>query len=488
MITTPWSPPAPVTDRTTPELTETTTTAQGENISSPQHTMMDERTPLLMSPPSNEPDLRWMPLPSPAQITLGSPRTTMPPPKPVLGLLRMPSPTSTPRPPMPLQTSSPSPSSPIPGPQWMPPPVLLKCPLTPNQHLEPVGEEGQFDDTKEGVTGEPPSLPPCEQSLPPSPSPTPSPPPQSGQVTQMVWRILSEHQTSREDTLGTVLEPPEVPECPRNTGVNDADLPTAAGPRNPPKTPCSPDCQGQVELSSPAYIPLPQNIGQGTLIKCLFAPDVQPKRVDHLLPQSPGIQDPSLPYPVGQLDPRLRTTAAPRMVCPSSVPNLSTMARNASGPLPTLSLLPSTYVCLMTMDVDIPSSPSLERTPIQAALDKVSLPKRKTSFPLEQPIPDNLALPKPYSMPVPLPRMSPVTPVADAVPVVPVPSPVDSEGSLQLNSIPVAELMNAHLPEDASLMPIILSGPGLHGPGAVMKLLVSAPKTLRHQYGWSQNQ
>ncbi len=53
---------------------------------------------------------------------------------------------------------------------------------------------------------------------------------------------------------------------------------------------------------------------------------------------------------------------------------------------------------------------------------------------------------------------------------------MDSENSLPLNSIPVAELLNAHLPEDASLMPIILSGPGLNESGTTMKLLVSAPK------------
>ncbi len=79
-------------------------------------------------------------------------------------------------------------------------------------------------------------------------------------------------------------------------------------------------------------------------------------------------------------------------------------------------------------------------------------------------------------------------PVLDETPVVPAPSPMDSENSLPLNSIPVAELLNAHLPEDASLMLIILSRPGLNESGTAMKFLVSAPKPLRCHYGWSQNQ
>ncbi len=79
-------------------------------------------------------------------------------------------------------------------------------------------------------------------------------------------------------------------------------------------------------------------------------------------------------------------------------------------------------------------------------------------------------------------------PVLDEAPVVPAPSPMDSENSLPLNSIPVAELLNAHLPKDASLMPIILSRPGLNKSGMVMKLLMSAPKPPRRHYGWSRNQ
>ncbi len=79
-------------------------------------------------------------------------------------------------------------------------------------------------------------------------------------------------------------------------------------------------------------------------------------------------------------------------------------------------------------------------------------------------------------------------PVLDETPVELAPSPMDLENDLQLNSIPVAELLNAHLPEDASLMPIIISGPGLKESGTAMKLLVSAPKLPRRRNGRSQNQ
>ncbi len=65
---------------------------------------------------------------------------------------------------------------------------------------------------------------------------------------------------------------------------------------------------------------------------------------------------------------------------------------------------------------------------------------------------------------------------------------MDSENDLPLNSIPVAKILNTHLSEDASLMPIIISGPGLKESGMVMKLLVSAPKLPRRRYGWSRNQ
>ncbi len=137
------------------------------------------------------------------------------------------------------------------------------------------------------------------------------------------------------------------------------------------------------------------------------------------------------------------------------------------------------------MDLGHSSSPLPVNTPMQAVLDRVTSPQQKPSIFADQPIPKDLTLPKPYSVSLPLPRMSPVTPVLDEMPVEPVPSPMDSENDLPLNSIPMAELLNAHLPEDASLMPIIISGPGLKEPGMAVKLLVSTPKPLQRRYGWS---
>ncbi len=128
------------------------------------------------------------------------------------------------------------------------------------------------------------------------------------------------------------------------------------------------------------------------------------------------------------------------------------------------------------MDLGRSSSPLPVNTPMQAVLDRVTLPQQKSSIFADQPIPKDLTLLKPYSVPLPLPRTSPVTPVLDEMPVEPVPLPMDSENDLPLNSIPMAELLNAHLPEDTSLMPIIISGPGLKESGTAMKLLVSAPK------------
>ena len=140
------------------------------------------------------------------------------------------------------------------------------------------------------------------------------------------------------------------------------------------------------------------------------------------------------------------------------------------------------------MDLSRSSSPSPVNTPMQAVLDRVTSPQQKPSIFADQPIPKDLILPKPYSVPLPLPRTSPVTPVLDETPVEPVLLPMDSENDLPLNSIPVAELLNAHLPEDASLMPIIISGPGLKESGMAMKLLVSTLKPPRHRYRQSRNQ
>ena len=145
----------------------------------------------------------------------------------------------------------------------------------------------------------------------------------------------------------------------------------------------------------------------------------------------------------------------------------------------------------MTIDYGHLSSPlpapsSSMDTPIQAALDQVTSSHSKLSTPFDQPIPKELTLPAPYS--TPLPRTSPITPILDEVSADSPPSPMDLENDLPLNSIPVAELRNAFLTEDASLMPVIISGPGLQKPGTAVKLLVSAPKPPRRCYGWSRNQ
>ncbi len=77
-------------------------------------------------------------------------------------------------------------------------------------------------------------------------------------------------------------------------------------------------------------------------------------------------------------------------------------------------------------------------------------------------------------------------PIQDEPLTEPVSLPVDSENNLPLNSIPVAELLNAHLLKDASLMPVFISGPSFQG--AATKLLVSTPKQPRRRYGHSRNQ
>ena len=96
----------------------------------------------------------------------------------------------------------------------------------------------------------------------------------------------------------------------------------------------------------------------------------------------------------------------------------------------------------MTMDLSHLPLPSPVNTPIQAALDRVTSPQPRPSVFTDQPIPKELTLPKPYSVPLSLPRTSPVTPVLDEAPVESTPSPMDSENDLPLNSIPVAELLN----------------------------------------------
>ncbi len=207
---------------------------------------------------------------------------------------------------------------------------------------------------------------------------------------------------------------------------------------------------------------LSRNTGRGALIKQLFAPH--------------------------------GACAAPIVVCPPPVVRKSAKELTTLEPCTLPPLLPRTHIRPMTIDYGRLSSSSLAPspmdtpdTPIQAALNQVtSSQSRLSTFAADRPKPTELALPKPYS--TPLPQTSPVIPVFDEVPVGSLPSPMDLENDLPLNSIPVAEIWNAFLQEDASLMPVILSGPGLQRSGTAVKLLVSAPKPPWHRYGRSRNQ
>ena len=69
-----------------------------------------------------------------------------------------------------------------------------------------------------------------------------------------------------------------------------------------------------------------------------------------------------------------------------------------------------------------------------------------------------------------------MTPVLDEAPIGSLPSPMDSENDLPLNSIPVAEIQNTYLLEGASLTSVIFSGCGPRRPGTAVKLLVSTLK------------
>ncbi len=327
-------------------------------------------------------------------------------------------------------------------------------------------EEGQFDDAEEGEIHDLPRLHPSEQPLPPSLSPSPMPSPIPSQVDQMVQCILSTEcpipgsstRDTSPDVVVAAVSHPDALLCPEKQGLDDA---TPVGISTQGDSPSalknsSPDNVQPMELPPLKHIPLPPNAGRGTLIKQLFAPR--------------------------------RAFAAPRMVHPPLVPRESAKACTASRPLTLPPLLPRSYIQPMTMDFGHLSSPSPVNTPIQAALDWVTSPQPRPSVFVDQPIPKELTLPKPYSIPLPLPRTSPVTPVLDEVPAESMPLPMDLENDLPLNSIPVAELLNTYLPEDASLMPIIISGPGLKESGTAVKLLVSTQKPPRRHYGWSRNQ
>ncbi len=328
-------------------------------------------------------------------------------------------------------------------------------------------EEGQFDNAEEGEICDLQKLHPSEQPLPPllSPSPTPSPVP--SQVDQLVQRILetkrpvsgSGDQAVSLDAVAVVTDHPNASLCPEEQGLNDmTPMDTSIQGEAPNALHTSPNNAQPKELPPLKYTPLPPNAGRGTLIKQLFAPR--------------------------------GAFAAPRMVCPPPVTKKSAKELTALEPLTLPPLLPRTHIRPMTIEYCHLSSPLLVPppvdTPIQAALNQVTFTQSQLSIFADQPIPKELTLPKPYSMP--LPRTLPVTPVFDEAPVDSPPSSIDSENDLPLNSIPVAELRNAYLPEDASLMPIIISGPGLQKPGTAVKLLVSAPKLPRRRYGRSRNQ
>ncbi len=326
-------------------------------------------------------------------------------------------------------------------------------------------EKGQFDNAEEGEICDLQKLHPSEQPLPPSPSPSLTPSPVPSQVDQLVQCILetrrpiSGAQAVSPDVVAVVPDHPETSLCPDEQGVDDVTpMDTSVQGEAPSALRISPNNVQPNKLPPLKYTLLPPNAGRGTLIKQLFAPH--------------------------------GAFAAPRMVCPLPVTKKSAKELTALEPLTLPPLLPQTHIRPMTIDYGRLSSPSLVPlpvdTPIQAALNQVTLSQSKLSIFADQPIPKELTLPTPYS--TPLPWTSPVTPIFDEAPADSPPSPMDSENDLPLNSIPVAELRNTFLLEDASLMPVIISGPGLQKSGTAVKLLVSTPKPPRCRYGWSRNQ
>ncbi len=314
--------------------------------------------------------------------------------------------------------------------------------------------------------------------LPPqSPSPSPMPLPVPSQVNQLVQRILETKrpvpgpgfQTMSPDAVAlspdtdtmspdsvamssdtVVVDHLDASLCLEEQGSNDVTpMDTSIQGKTPNTLRASPNNAQPRELPPLKCTSLPPNAGRGTLIKRLFAP--------------------------------CGAFAAPRVVCPPPVVRKSAKELTALEPCTLPPLLPQMHIRPMTIDYGHLSSASLAPspvdtpdTPIQAALNQVTSAQSRLSTFADQPNPMELTLPKPYSTPLPL--TSPVTPVCDEAPVDSPPSPMDSENDLPLNSIPAAELRNAFLPEDASLMPVILSGPGLQKSGTAVKLLVSAPK------------
>ncbi len=383
----------------------------------------------------------------------------------------------------PSASTQPSLVSPRPSPE-----VLSPCYSPLGEGTE--GEEGQFNDAEEGEICHLQRLHPSEQLLPPSLSSSPMPSPVPSQVNQLVQRILEMKcpvsgpgfQTVSPDTVA--VSPDTVAVSPDTVAVSpdavamsidavavspdaaavvadhlDASLcPEEQGSDD--VTPMDTSTQGEIsnalhaspnnaqprELPPSKCTPLPPNTGRGALIKQLLAPR--------------------------------GAFAAPRMVCPPPVARKSAKELTALEPLTLPPLLPRTHIRPMTIDYGHLSSsspaPSPVDTPIQAALNQVTSSQSRLSTFADQPKPMELTLPKPYS--TSLPQTLPVTPVFDEAPVDSPPLPMDSENDLPLNSIPVAELRNAFLPEDTSQMPVILSRPGLQKPGTAVKLLVSTPK------------
>ncbi len=301
------------------------------------------------------------------------------------------------------------------------------------------GEEGQFDDAEESEPGTPPRLHPSEQPLLPSPSPSPMPSPIPSQVDQLVQCILELKRsvaTSPGTVVDTVADLPEALSCPEGRGSTN-------------ETRLNISNQGEKPNASNIHINTtrPPILARGTMVKQLFAPR--------------------------------GAFAAPRVVCPPPVARKHAKELTALEPSTLPPLLPRTYIQPMTIESRSLSSSSpatlavvdSQDTKLRAALDQVTpAPARLTVF-ADQPRPSELSLPKPYS----LPRTSPMTPVLDEAPVGSMPSPVDSENDLPLNSVPVAEI----LPEGASLTTVIFSGHGPQRPGSAVKLLVSTPKQPR---------
>ncbi len=337
------------------------------------------------------------------------------------------------------------------------------------------GEEGQFDDAEEGEICDPQRVHPSEQPLPPSLSPSPMPSPVPSQVNQLVQHILEtrrlvsgpSYQTVSSNTVAVspdavAVSSDAVAMSPDAVAVSPTAVAAVVDPEEQGSNdviPMDTSIQGETPNALHASpnnnqrTPLPPNTGRGALIKQLFAPR--------------------------------GAFAAPRVVCPPPVVRKSAKELTTLEPGTLPPLLPRTYIRPMTMDYGRLSSPSLAPspvdTPIQAALNQVTSSQSKLSTFADQSDSMELALPKPYSMP--LPRTSLITPVFDEAPVGSPPSPMDSENDLPLNSIPVAKIWNAFLSKDASLMPVILSGPGLQKSGTAVKLLVSAPKPPRRRYG-----